>query len=150
GAALVLVLIVWFLFRALTASAALSRALAVGDVARLRALADHELARTRRPGLRARYLVARALAEHLRGNHAAALAALDALDRAHPPPDLASLASVIRIGALVELRRPAAELPPAPPISPRAPALAWVAEAELAWHAGDLDTAAPLFARVID
>jgi hypothetical protein len=146
AAGLALVLTVWLVFRALTDAAALSRALAVGDVPRLHALADRHLGRTRRPAARARYLVARALADHLRGDHAAAVAALD---QAPPRADLRPLATVIRIAALVELGRPAAELP-AVPASPRAPALAWLADALLAWRAGDLDAAVPLLARVID
>jgi hypothetical protein len=141
------VLVVWFTFRALTETAALARALSVGDVARLSALADRQLSRKHRPSDRAPFLVARALAHHLRGEHAGALAALD---EARPGPDLAPLASVVRIGALVELGRPAEEARVASISTPRAPALGWLGEAQIAWRAGDLDTATLRLTRVID
>jgi len=147
GVGLVFVLLVWFMFRGLTETAALSRALSIGDVARLQALADHRLARTRRPAARARYLVARALAHQLRGEFTEALAALD---EAQPPPELQPLAAAVRIGALVELGRPAADARDFAISTPRAPALGWLVEAELAWRDGDHATAAQQLARVID
>lgn len=162
AAGLGLVLITWFAFRALSESAALSRALAVGDTAQLSELADRELARRRRPAARARFLVARGLVGLLRGDHAAALAALDAfgaLDAARPPPELAGLAAALRITVLVELERgpeggPAlaalAGLASPAVLAPRAPWLAWLTDAELAWRRGDRAAAAPLLARVID
>lgn len=147
GVGLVFVFVVWFMFRGLTETAALSRALSIGDVARLQALADHRLARIRRPAARARYLVARAFAHQLRGEHAEALAALD---EARPAPELWPLAAAVRIGALVELGRPAAEARGFVISAPRAPALGWLVEGELAWRDGDHDTAVQRFARVID
>jgi hypothetical protein len=147
GVGLGFVLAVWFMIRRLTETAALSRALHIGDVAQLQALADRRLARTRRPAARARYLVARAFAHQLRGEHAEAVAALDGSD---PPPELQPLAAAVRIGALVELGRPAAAARGFAVSSPRAPALGWLVEGELAWRAGELDTAAQRFARVID
>jgi hypothetical protein len=144
---LAFVLTVWFVFRALTESAALSRALSVGDVARLSALADRNLPRTRAAGPRARLLVARALARQLRGESVDALAALD---QANPDLDLQPLAQVVRLAALIELGRPAGELRDQAVRSPRAPALAWLAEGQLAFHGGDLDAASQRFARVID
>jgi hypothetical protein len=145
-----LVMTVWFVFRSLAESAALARALSVGDVARLFALADRHLRHRRSAASSARFLVARAFAHQLRGEHAAALAALDA---AHRGPDLQPLAQTIRIGALVELGRPASDLPDLivrSPGSPGSPALAWLAEGQLAWGAGDLDTAWQQLTRVVD
>jgi hypothetical protein len=147
AAGLGLVMTVWFVFRSLAESAALARALSVGDVARLFALADRHLRHRRRPPSRARFLVARAFAHQLRGDHAAALAALDA---AHPGPDLQPLAQTIRIGAFVELGRPASELGDLVVRSPRSPALARLAEGQLAWRAGNLDSAWQQLTRVID
>lgn len=94
------VLVVWFVFRRLTETAALVRALSVGDVARLFALVDRHLPRKRRPADRAPFLVARAFAHQLCGEFSAALAVLD---ETRPMPDLLPLASAVRIGALVEL-----------------------------------------------
>jgi hypothetical protein len=152
GSGLVIVLVVWFLFRALTETAGLARALGVGDVARLLAIADRRLPRTRGPAVRARLLVARALAHQLRGDPAAALAALDEArpTSAHPAPDIAPLAHVVRLAALIELGRSTAALRTLPPSSPRSPALTWLAEGQLAISDGDLDTAHQRFARVID
>jgi hypothetical protein len=140
------VLVVWFVFRALTEAAALARAVSVGDVARLFALADRQLSRKRRPAGRARFLVARAFARQLRGEFAAALAALDEVK---PGQDLQPLVSMIRISALVELGRPAADARAALVGAPRAPALGWLAEGQIAWRDGDLDTATQRFARII-
>jgi len=147
GAGLVLVLVVWFLFRAMTEAAALARALSVGDVTRLFALADRHVPRKRRPADRARFLVARAFAYELRGEFAAALAVID---EARPDPELLPLASVVKIGALVELGHPVEEARAAIVGTSRTPALGWLAEGQIAWRAGDLDAAAPRFARVID
>jgi hypothetical protein len=147
GVGLGFVLVVWFVFRGLTETAALSRALGIGDVTRLSALADRQLARKRRPADRAPFLVARGFALQLRGEFAAALAALD---EARPGPDLVPLASVVRISALIELGRPAEEVRAIKVSASRAPALGWLAEGQIAWYGGDPDTAAQQFARVID
>ncbi len=141
------VFVVWFVFRALTETAALSRALGVGDTVRLFALADRHLPRRRRPADRAPFLVARAFAHQLRGEFSQALAALE---DARPGPDLQPLAAAVRIGALVELGHPAADLRSLVVSAPRSPALAWLAEGQIAWRDGDLDAAAQRFARVID
>lgn len=141
-----LVLVVWFVFRALTETAALARALRVGDTTRLFALADRHLPRTRRPADRAPFLVARAFAHELCGQPAEALAVIG---EARPDPELQPLASAVTIGALVELGR-AAEARALVVTAPRAPALGWLAEGQIAWGDGEFDTAAPLFARVID
>jgi len=156
------VLVVWFVFRALTETAALSRALSVGDTVRLFELAARYLPRKRRPADRAPFLVGRALAHQLRGEFTEALAALA---EARPSPELQPLARAVRIGALVELGRPVDEAAgvearttvapvasavPVVPAARRSLALTWLAEAELAWRDHQLEVAAPLFARVID
>src|SRR6185369_16599352 len=53
-------------------------------------------------------------------------------------------------GALVELGRPAADAQAHLVAAPRAPALAWLAEGEVAWRAGQRAEAAALFTRIID
>jgi len=141
------VMVVWFVLRALTETAALARALGVGDVARLRELADRYLPRKRRAADRAPFLVGQALAELLRGEPAAALAALEL---AAPGDDLAPLAAAVRIAALVELGRPAAEARAALVAAPRAPALRGLAEGMIAWRDDQLDAAAARFTQVID
>ncbi len=144
---LVLVMTVWFAFRALADAAALSRALSVGDTAALSALADRARARGR-PAARARPLVARGFAQLLRGDHAAALAALD---EARPGPELRPLVAAARIVACVELGR---AIDPGDPTAatsaPRTPWLGWLADGVIAWRDGRPDAAAPLLARVID
>jgi hypothetical protein len=151
GVGLLFVFAVWFSFRVMTETAGLSRALAVGDVAKLRELADHQLPRLRRPEPRARMFVARALAYQLCGQFAEALAAIEAaLATERLAPELMPLAATIQIGALVELGRPKTDDWPHPIASPAAPALAWLAVAEIAWRDRRLDEAAETFARVID
>lgn len=155
---LVFVMVVWFVFRRLTATAGLSRALSVGDTAKLLELSDRDLARKRPPADRARYLVARGLARFLRGELADALAALDGIAL---PPELEPVAEVVRIGARLDLGRAAdAGVPVVPVVSVvyprdalanrRSPALGWLAAAQRAWGRHELDAAAPLLARVID
>jgi hypothetical protein len=147
AAGFVLVLIAWFAFRALADAAALSRALSVGDTAALIALADRAPARGRRPAARARSLVARGFALLLRGEMAAALAALD---DARPGPELRPLVAAARIVACVELGRAIAAGDPAAASAPRTPWLGWLAGGAIAWRDGRLDDAAPLLARVTD
>ncbi len=144
---LAFVFVVWFVFRTLTETAALSRAIHVGDVARLFELAARQLPRARRPADRAALLVGRALAYQLRGEPAKALAVLD---EAAPGPALRPLAAATRISALVELGRPVAEARAARVAVPGAPALAWLADGMLAWRDDQLDEAAALFTRVIN
>ncbi|HEX3762786.1 MAG TPA: hypothetical protein VHW23_29020 [Kofleriaceae bacterium] len=143
---LVLVLIAWFAFRAMADTAALSRALSVGDTEALTALANRELARRRRPAARARPLIARGFALLLRGEHAAALAALD---EARPGPELAPLAAAARILARIELGH-SIEPGAAAVSAPRTPWLGWLVDGAIAARDGRLDAAAPLLARVID
>lgn len=163
AAGLLLVMTVWFIFRALADSAALSRALSVGDTERLLALADRGLAhrRTRPPAVRARFLVARGLAHLLRGELPAARTALDA---AEPDPELQPLAATLRLIVQVELAAPetAGTLPRAdqpdtpgmldsfPVSAPRAPWLAWLADGLRARRTGELDAATSLLTRVTD
>jgi hypothetical protein len=144
-----LVLIAWLVFRALIEAAALSRALDVGDTARLFELADRHLAHRRRPADRARFQVGRGLAHLVRGEHAEALAALD---DARPGPELQPLAGALAIAARIELGRPDGDgdRDGLAVRAPRAPWLAWLADGLIAWRAGELDAAAPLLARVID
>jgi hypothetical protein len=147
AAGLVLVLIAWFAFRALADAAALSRALSVGDTTALSALADRARARRRRPAARARPLIARGFADLLRGEHAAALAALDG---AGPGPELRPLVAAARIVACVELGRAIDPGDPATAASaPRTPWLGWLAAGAIAVRDGRLDDAAPLLSRVI-
>jgi hypothetical protein len=146
AAGLALVLTVWFAFRALAGAAALSRALRVGDTAALGELADRARARPRRAAARARPRVARGFAHLLRGEHAAALAALD---EARPGPELRPLVAAARIVACVELGRAIAAGDPAIASGPRTPWLGWLAGGAIAWRDGRLDDAAPLLARVI-
>jgi hypothetical protein len=147
AAGLLLVLTAWFAFRALADAAALSRALSVGDTAALSELADRARVRRRRPAARARPLIARGFAQLLRGEHAAALAALD---EARPGPELRPLVAAARIVACVELGR---AIDPGDPTAaasaPRTPWLGWLAGGAIAWRDGRLDDAAPLLARVI-
>ncbi|HET9623718.1 MAG TPA: hypothetical protein VFP84_20240, partial [Kofleriaceae bacterium] len=89
GVGLGFVLTTWWLFRRLADSAALSRALAIGDVAKLELLA-------RRGGARPRFVVAGAFAHTLRGDFPAARAALDAgLAGQVVPAELAPLVAVV-------------------------------------------------------
>lgn len=144
------VMVVWFVFRALTDAAALSRALSIGDTTRLLELSERHLARVHKPAVRARYLVARGLARLVRGEFAEALAAVEA---AESFAELAPLAEVVRIAALLELGRPVGDLAArgsAAADGRRSPALVWLAEAQLAWRDRDLELADPRLARVID
>lgn len=99
------VLVVWFIFRVLAEHAALARAVAVGDAARILELTRKQLARKKRPAVRAPYLVHQAFAHELRGDWPAARAALDEvrLDLL-PPPRRAVLgvrAAAVRISTLI-------------------------------------------------
>ncbi len=118
-----------------------------GDTAALRELADRARARPRRAAARARPRIARGFAHLLRGEHAAALAALD---EAGPGPELRPLVAAARIVACVELGRAIDAGDPAAASAPRTPWFGWLAGGAIAWRAGRLDDAAPLLARVID
>lgn len=103
---LAMVLVLWWLFGTLTATAALSRSLNVGDTKTTVELVDGLLARKKQPAVRAPLLVARARALELRGDWAGVLAALDQADvSAIAEPQRASwqvFAAATRIGALTE------------------------------------------------
>lgn len=103
---LAMVFVVWWLFRTLTAVAALSRAATNGDTKTTLALVDERLARKKKPAARAPLLIARARALELRGEWAAVLTALDQAELAAiAEPQRASwqvLAASARIGALIE------------------------------------------------
>ena len=71
------VFVIWFVFRMLTTNAAISRALAIGDSARILAVSERFLSKHRNPAARAPYLVARAFAHELRGDWPAVIASLD-------------------------------------------------------------------------
>ena len=102
SAGLAIVLFLWFLFRALTEHAAMSRAIANGDSDRVLALADAQLARRRRAAARAPYQVYRALALEIRGDWSGALAALEG---AKLEGSWRALAATVRVAAYVETER---------------------------------------------
>lgn len=97
------VLVVWFTFRLAVEGAGLSRALAVGDADKVLAIANKQLARRKSEAARAPYLVHKALAYELRGDHAAALSAADSARPTTPVDKL--LQTSVRILALVEAGR---------------------------------------------
>jgi len=103
---LAMVLVLWWLFRALTAVAALSRSITVGDTGTTLQLVEDQLARKKQPAVRATLLVSRARALELRGDWAGVLAALDEAELARVPEQQRAswqvLAASARIGALVE------------------------------------------------
>jgi tetratricopeptide (TPR) repeat protein len=97
------VLILWIVFRLAVEGAGVSRALAVGDAEKLLAITNKQLARKRSDAARAPYLIYKALAHDLRGEHAEALA--DATE-AKPMNERDSLlAASVRAVALAELAR---------------------------------------------
>ncbi len=102
GGALMLAFVLWFMFRSLTQSAALARAIAVGDADRVMEIADDVVAR-RRGAVRSRYRLYRGVAFELRGDWPSVLRAVSEAELA--PTVAASskvLAAALRIGALVE------------------------------------------------
>ncbi|MBA3454526.1 MAG: hypothetical protein H0T42_15660 [Deltaproteobacteria bacterium] len=103
---LAMVLVVWWLFRTLTAGAALSRAVAVGDTTRTLELVAAQLASKKQPAARATLLVMRARALELRGDWAGVLTALDEAALAKLPHKQRTswriLATSARIGACIE------------------------------------------------
>lgn len=94
------VLVLWLVFRILVEQTAVSRAVASGDADRILAITEQKLARRRGDAARAPYLVYRALAHDLRGEHAAVLATL--ADARPTAPRLQLLAAALRVIALVE------------------------------------------------
>jgi hypothetical protein len=145
GVGLGFVLFLWFLFRSLTARAALSRAVAVGDAARvLELVADQRGARAS---------VYRAIAHEIRADWAAALRELGSLQ---PAGSLRVLAMTIRVTAFVELghiadARRAFEDPALPAARHYSlDLLALLSEARLRLAEGDREGARALFTRVAD
>ena len=148
GVGLVFVLVVWGLFRRLADSAALARALSVGDVGKLELIAVRGATRKKTS---ARFVVAGALAHTLRGDFPAARAALDAgLGGQVVPAELVALTAVVQIAARTELGEPVEAVRGFVVASPRTPALAWLADGIVAWRAGQLDVARGELTRVID
>jgi hypothetical protein len=102
GIGLLFVLCVWYLFRQLTQTAALSRAMAVGDAESLLEISTHVLAGKLVLG-RSELMLYQAVAYELRGEWADALAAVE---RAHIAPAakkrLRVIADAVTITALVE------------------------------------------------
>jgi len=97
------VLILWLVFRVAVEGAGLSRALAVGDAEKLMEISTKQLGRRKGDGARAPYLVYKALAHELRGEHAEAEATVR---EAKPMKEVhALLATSVHIIALVELGR---------------------------------------------
>jgi hypothetical protein len=94
---LLLVYVVWGMFRFLTTNAALARAVAVGDSDRLLEIVDAKLGRKERPSP---LWIYRAIGLELRGDHAEALAALDRVRSLNPRQR--ALAANVRVAALVE------------------------------------------------
>lgn len=101
-----MVLVVWWLFRTLTAIAALSRAVNVGDTKKTLELVDEHLAHKKPPAMRATLLIARARALELRGDWAGVISALDEaqIDKiaVKQRPSWQVFAASARIGALIE------------------------------------------------
>ena len=149
GIGLAFVLCLWFLFRTLTRHAAMARAVAVGDAARVLELADRQPAR-----LRPLY---RALAHAVRGAWPEALAELDR-SPATLPASKRVIAATVRVAALVETGRAAdaraafdrdlARRPPSNDIATSS--LVRLAEARVRWAEGDLTGADALLARLVD
>jgi hypothetical protein len=102
GIGLLFVLCIWFLFRQLTQTAALSRAMAVGDAEALLEISTHALASKFTFG-RTELVLYQAVAYDLRGDWADALAAV-ARARVTPKTNkrLRVLAQTVTIEALVE------------------------------------------------
>src|ERR1044071_8990558 len=144
---LVLVMIAWFTFRRLIAAAALSRALDVGDTETLLALADRNLARRLPTAQRVRYLGARAFAQLLRGEHAAAQ---DSIGQVRALANLPPLMAVVDTVTPIELHEDPSTAPFGAVDAPLTPGLDWLDRGALAWSEGHLDDAEPLLARVID
>lgn len=141
---LVFVLTLWFIFRDLTARAAMSRAIATADAERVLELAGDMRSNRQR--------VHRAIAHQLRGDWAAALAELDGL----PSGGVHPLAATVRIAALVETGRAAEARQVYEAVLARhhhsrdLALLARLAEARVRWAEGDLDGAEPMFAALVD
>jgi tetratricopeptide (TPR) repeat protein len=110
---LAFVLVLWWIFRLLTGSAALARAIGVGDADRILDLVERELVGRRRK--RARLLAARTFAFEVRGAWPDALAAADDADAAiareltgRDRATFAAKIAAVRVAALAETGKPEA------------------------------------------
>ena len=150
------VFVLWYLFRLLTSTAAITRAVVVADADRVLELADRELGKRWRAATRAPFHGYRAIAFELRGDWSSALAALDHPDMAKAPARTRVLAATVRVGALAETGNAAdahaaydAALTGRVP-DPQLVPLVRLAEARMRWADGKLDEAEPLLARLVD
>ena len=149
------VLFLYWLFLRLTRTAAMSRAVLVGDSERVLELTDLELRRRRSPQASARFHVYRALAREIRGEWDQALAELD---RVKLDGTWRLLGATVRVAALAETGRAGearqvfdAELAAGARARDAATQTqVRLAEARLRWAEGDLAGAEPLLARIID
>ena len=145
------VFVIWWTFRIVTETAALTRAANGGDAPRLLELADKQLSRRTSKG-RAPYWVWRATALEMQGDKAAALAALD--KASNLTPVMAMRASIVRIAASepaaarVELDRLVATHPER--LGPEAAVTVRLASARVMFAEGALDAARDAFQKVID
>lgn len=99
------VLVLWLVFRIAVESAGLSRALSVGDTARIHAIVAKQLRHRRKETARAPYLIYKAVAHELKAEHEDALAAATTAKPERETQTLLALA--VRIHSLVELGRAA-------------------------------------------
>ena len=151
------VYVIWWTFRVVTETAALTRAAAGGDAKRILELADKQLLR-RRGRSRAPFVVWRAVGLELSGDAQGALAALDAIRVEKLAPAMGLRAAAVRIAAHVEVgdigvaRRELDALRASHPErhGPEAVATVRLAEARVLFGEGALEAARPLFQRVID
>jgi hypothetical protein len=101
---LAFVFVLWWVFRILTETAAMARAVAVADPARVLELADFQLARRRRAKSRAPFHVYRALGLELRNDWEGALSELEHVT---PTGAFRALAATVRTSAFAETGRAA-------------------------------------------
>ncbi|MBL9017617.1 MAG: hypothetical protein JNL83_25735 [Myxococcales bacterium] len=157
------VLVIWFVLHYLMTTAALARAIDVGDAAKLMEVSDRNLRARRGDAARAPYLVARGIAHELTGAHAEALAALDEAKLSALPAGARAAwqlrAASTRVAALVGLGKTAdartvldAELrPDAPhPAHSDAALLAALSAGRVLAAEGKRDAATAKLAAVID
>lgn len=148
------VLVLWFVVRFLTSSAAVSRALAVGDADRIFEIAGRELA-GRTGKSRGKWLYAIAFAHETRGSWDDALEWSGKAAEAGVQGDLVAKLAAVRVAALVELGRAAEarEVFAASLASAKGfelDSLARVSDARIAWAEKTPEAASPLLKRVID
>jgi hypothetical protein len=158
------VFVVWIVFRMLTETAAMSRAVAIGDATRVLELTEQVLRKKKGEAARAPALIQRASAYELRGDWAAALASVDeAKLSALSPGGRATWqlqAAAVRVAALTETGKVAearrvldAELVPVADTLDRRTAsylVASLATGRVLYAEGALDAAMPPVQKVID